>query len=304
MERALRGAIMITQLLYKAGAIGIALGLLIGSDGTGFAKAPGGGHGGGGHGSAGHSSGGGHASHAPVAHSSHTVVGHPASAAVVRSSPAVAGHPASAAVVHSGRVGGIQAGHAAVVNNGVQRGAVVAHSSNNVVHNQNAWNHHNGNWDHDFRFRVGRGLWYLGWGGYPFWWGWGNGWLGGTYPYYDNSDYSYPYYGSDYATYTPPLDSRGYVADAPSNSAQITVVLPDPNAAIWFQGQPVQGTGTVRVLNSPQLNPGSTYAYDVRAAWNVNGQAVSQDRRVNFQAGAAVTVDFTQSQLPAPLLTQ
>lgn len=129
-------------------------------------------------------------------------------------------------------------------------------------------------------------------------------------PNYDNSDYGYPYYGSDnygsdYAAYSAPIDSNGYVAGAPtSNSAQITVMLPDPNAALWIQGQPIQGTGTVRVFNSPQLNPGSTYAYDVRAAWNANGQAVTQDRRVNFQAGAAVTVDFTQSQLPAPLVTQ
>ncbi len=269
---------MFTQMLYKAGAIGMTLGMLvIWSEGSSFAKPPSGGHGGGSH------SSGGHASHAAVAHSSH----------------AVAGHPASAAVLHSGRVDGVQALHSAVVNKGMQRGAVVIHG-NNVVHNQSAWAHQGGNWDRDARFRGGRNWAYLG--GYPYW-GWGNGWYGGAFPYYD-SDYGYPYYGSDYSLYTPPLDLSDYVAGAPSNSAQITVLLPDPNAGLWFQGQPIQGTRMVRVLNSPQLNPGSTYAYDVRAAWSVNGQVVSQERHVSIQAGAAVTVDFTQFQLPAPLATQ
>jgi uncharacterized protein (TIGR03000 family) len=68
--------------------------------------------------------------------------------------------------------------------------------------------------------------------------------------------------------------------------------VPDPDAQVWFQGVPVQRSGTDREYESPPLQPDRTYHYDIRARWTENGQTYDQTRTVPVHAGDRVTVSF------------
>ena len=132
-----------------------------------------------------------------------------------------------------------------------------------------------------------RGGW--GWWG-PGLWGWGGGYYN---PWYDDG-YGYggyatggypPDYSSFYsgpATYSE--DTQGYAGQGPAGSmmanedaAMIAVRVP-PNADIWFDGQKTNQKGAVRQFETPALDPGHDYAYEVRARWNENGRNIEAAR--------------------------
>ena len=107
-------------------------------------------------------------------------------------------------------------------------------------------------------------------------------------PYYDDG-YSYSYPST---TYVQP--SQAYVQPAPvaDGSAQIRVLVPDPNARVWFDGNPTQQTGTDRSFHTPPLNPNVSNSYRIRASWMQGGQEVTQERVVNVTPGATAVADF------------
>jgi uncharacterized protein (TIGR03000 family) len=95
-----------------------------------------------------------------------------------------------------------------------------------------------------------------------------------------------------------PLKPRIEVSTQPelrtARSAMIDVFLP-PQAALTFQGQPTTEEGGVRVFQSPALEPGRTYTYDIRATWRTDdGREVSRTRRLSVSAGDHLTVDFNR----------
>jgi uncharacterized protein (TIGR03000 family) len=81
----------------------------------------------------------------------------------------------------------------------------------------------------------------------------------------------------------------------PEQTAQITIVVP-ADADVFVDGAATTQTGTQRVFVTPQLEPG-TYSYTIRAVWTEDGRSVEKTRKVSFQAGSQVRVDFT-SLLP------
>jgi uncharacterized protein (TIGR03000 family) len=81
--------------------------------------------------------------------------------------------------------------------------------------------------------------------------------------------------------------------DAPMN-AQINVLLPDPNAKVWFDGSPTTSTGTERLYHTPDLSTSVTNTYRIRATWLVNGKEITQERVVGVAAGRGTVVDFTR----------
>jgi uncharacterized protein (TIGR03000 family) len=92
-------------------------------------------------------------------------------------------------------------------------------------------------------------------------------------------------YNQQYATMgTQPL----------GNAARVTVRLP-ADARLWIDDFQFQQTGPVRVLNTPELQPGQKYHYVLKAQWTENGQPVTQERTANVQAGGETTVDFAQA---------
>jgi uncharacterized protein (TIGR03000 family) len=120
----------------------------------------------------------------------------------------------------------------------------------------------------------------------------------------------YPFNGDDGTTVvqnfykSPPgsIDVPPYMAGGsttllppPSgNQAIVAVVLPNSTAEVWFDGQKTNMTGYTRVFNTPDLTPGRTYHYTVKAVWNEGDRRVEQERTVSVTAGKASVVDFTK----------
>ena len=160
--------------------------------------------------------------------------------------------------------------------------------------------------------------------GYPHTYGYPS--YGYRHPHYPYLDY-YPGYGysdsypGSYGTYpdvgSSPASDSGYYGSygdltpsypdsdpsEPDNSASVTVNVP-AGARVWFDDKVTTSTGPVRQFDSPPLQPGSRYSYDIRARWRENGHDVIQTQRVKVTAGAHVSVRFpvpakTAAQAPA-----
>jgi uncharacterized protein (TIGR03000 family) len=150
----------------------------------------------------------------------------------------------------------------------------------------------------------GRGYGYGGGyyhGGY--WYGGGIGIGIGVYPYGYGYPYAYPpvvvggyapptvvVQGQPAVDTPPPLPAG---ETAPKN-AQIKVLVSDPNAKVWFDGNPTTSTGAERLFHTPDLTPGATNTYRIRAAWMVNGKQVTQEQVVPVQSGRGSVADFTR----------
>lgn len=91
-----------------------------------------------------------------------------------------------------------------------------------------------------------------------------------------------------------PTATAPEVAPAADLSATVRVLVPDPQATVWFDGRRTSTTGTTRSFQTPQLEIGRTYQYDVRAAWDEGGRTVSEERTATVTAGGTVILDFTE----------
>ncbi len=80
----------------------------------------------------------------------------------------------------------------------------------------------------------------------------------------------------------------------PDTAARIQVLVPDPDAQVWFDGKATSSKGLKRNFETPDLIPGKTYTYKVRAAWTEAGQPRTAEREVEVSAGQHVTIDFTR----------
>jgi len=64
------------------------------------------------------------------------------------------------------------------------------------------------------------------------------------------------------------------------------------DAEIWLDGVKTQQTGTARRFESPALQPGGVYTYEVRARWTEQGRDMEQRQVVLVHAGDQVRVHF------------
>jgi uncharacterized protein (TIGR03000 family) len=90
---------------------------------------------------------------------------------------------------------------------------------------------------------------------------------------------------------------------AASNTANIRVMVPDPQAKVWFDGTLTNQGGTDRLYHTPTLSPGATYNYRIRASWLQNGKEMVQEQVVPVTAGQTSALDFTRplsEPVPAP----
>jgi uncharacterized protein (TIGR03000 family) len=166
--------------------------------------------------------------------------------------------------------------------------------------------------------RGGVGMGYGGYGGYgygqPFGYGYGYGYpsafgyggLGGYYGGYPGSyggtyAYSPGFYGGGYNYGTPSYaynpQTTAYQSFYPAdgqqtdNTAIVRVMVP-ADAEVSFDGAATQQRGPMRVFQTPQLDPGRTYTYQVRAKWTENGKDMEQTRPLQVQANRTATLDF------------
>jgi uncharacterized protein (TIGR03000 family) len=169
--------------------------------------------------------------------------------------------------------------------------------------------HNNNYWYPGLAFGLGYAAGSWGWPGY------GYGGYGYGYPYYSYDypsyySYDYPsYYGYNYPSYDNgygyPRTSSYYEPNGGGsymspNRARLEIMVPDPNATLLIQGQPMSVTGNQRVFTSPDLEPGREYTYTITLR-HPNGQEDTRD--VDVRAGSNMRVDFSQPQvntMPAP----
>jgi uncharacterized protein (TIGR03000 family) len=122
---------------------------------------------------------------------------------------------------------------------------------------------------------------------------------GGFYgsPYYSYSSpsyYTYPPASYQYASPAPsaPLVDPAPVADP--TTAQIQVVLPNPDAELTFDGARTSSVGRVRLYHTPALDPSRSNSYRIGISWVQDGRAMTDARVVSVAPGRMSVVDFTQ----------
>jgi uncharacterized protein (TIGR03000 family) len=119
-----------------------------------------------------------------------------------------------------------------------------------------------------------------------------SGYGGAPYLYNGYASDVMPYYAPDFGAPGVPSDENSVAPEAKS-VAQIDVRLPVAAADVWFDGKKTTQTGDVRFFESPVLQPGRAYVYEVRATWTVDGEEITKVRRVTVRAGDRAVVDFT-----------
>jgi len=82
-------------------------------------------------------------------------------------------------------------------------------------------------------------------------------------------------------------------------TATLTIKLP-ADAKLYFDNSPTGQTGPTRVFVTPALKAGTKYVYALKAEVVRGGQTLSQTKHIDFQAGQAVTIDFTSLDRQGP----
>jgi uncharacterized protein (TIGR03000 family) len=146
-------------------------------------------------------------------------------------------------------------------------------------------------------------------------WGWGAGaYWGSSYDCFGCHG-CYGCYGSfgcaGYSPYGPPTGPPPEQIPAPKVDekgkqtmlapAKVTVQLP-PEAKLYIDDRPIKMTNQERrTFNTPWLERGQTYFYDVRVEVVRDGKTLSDSKRVLVRPGQEVKVSFPK--LEAPVLT-
>jgi len=79
-----------------------------------------------------------------------------------------------------------------------------------------------------------------------------------------------------------------------ARAARVTVRLP-ADARLFIDGELCPLTSATRSFNTPALQPGREYTYNLRMEVTRNGVRRAQSQRVTFSAGRQVTVDFREA---------
>jgi uncharacterized protein (TIGR03000 family) len=123
--------------------------------------------------------------------------------------------------------------------------------------------------------------------------------------YYSSPSYSYssgyyspsssPSYSSP--SYSSPSVGGGDYEEAESRTGgytEVRVVLPDPNAEVWFDGLMSDVSGQVRHFGFPQDRPGESKTHRFTARFMRDGRTVTETREVDVKGGTRTVVDFTK----------
>jgi uncharacterized protein (TIGR03000 family) len=105
----------------------------------------------------------------------------------------------------------------------------------------------------------------------------------------------------NYVAFFPPRFTGDSPAAAPApsptdtslagRSAIVQVEVP-ANASVWFGGAQTKQGGTLRTYETPPLESGYAYHYDVKARWEQDGKAVERTQRIEVYPGGRITVTF------------
>jgi uncharacterized protein (TIGR03000 family) len=94
----------------------------------------------------------------------------------------------------------------------------------------------------------------------------------------------------------PKVDDKTKTGALPDR-ARVTVQMP-PDAKLYVDETPMKTTAESRTFNTPRLDRGQTYFYEVRAEVVRDGKPVSETKRVLVRAGEDVRVSFDTLEGP------
>jgi len=113
--------------------------------------------------------------------------------------------------------------------------------------------------------------------------------------------YSSPgtYYSSPSVTYSQPSIVQGDTEESEfvgPRGSQVEVILPDPQAQVWFDGVKSSSTGQVRHYGFPEDAQGKMNTHKFTATFLRDGEQVTETREVRVEGGKTAVVDFTKPQ--------
>lgn len=95
------------------------------------------------------------------------------------------------------------------------------------------------------------------------------------------------------------LTGRAAFAQQPANTAKskVKVTVPQDDATLVIEGKATSTVGKTREYDTPDLEPGKKYLYELKVSWKPNKfTTLTRTRTVKFVAGDEVTVDLTVPQ--------
>jgi uncharacterized protein (TIGR03000 family) len=95
----------------------------------------------------------------------------------------------------------------------------------------------------------------------------------------------------------PPLAGAAGGYSVPPNAALIVVTMP-PDGKLFANGLPIEGTGSVRVFQTPPLEPGKQYEYEMQISLERGGKKYEPKDVAKFRVGERVNVEFGE---PGPM---
>jgi uncharacterized protein (TIGR03000 family) len=88
------------------------------------------------------------------------------------------------------------------------------------------------------------------------------------------------------------------------NKVRSQVIIDAPeNAKLYVDGQLMQTTSAHRVLQTPELTPGTTYLYDLKIEFVREGKTLTEEKRIYIRAGVEQTVAFGEPAVPSDIAT-
>jgi uncharacterized protein (TIGR03000 family) len=90
----------------------------------------------------------------------------------------------------------------------------------------------------------------------------------------------------------------------PPDSASIRVILPNPEARVFFDGAATKQMGTDRWFHTPPLQASAQNRYKIRATWMEGGREMSQERDVSVAPNRISMVRFDMQQRQGERLQQ
>lgn len=88
-------------------------------------------------------------------------------------------------------------------------------------------------------------------------------------------------------------------AQSPANAtrSKVKVNVPQEDAELVIEGKPTRTVGKTREYDTPDLEPGKKYVYELKVVWKPNKfTTLTRTRVIKFVAGDEVTVDLTVAQ--------
>ncbi len=93
-------------------------------------------------------------------------------------------------------------------------------------------------------------------------------------------------------------NSAGVVQQGSVRPATATVIVNvHPTARLTVDGEATRSTSAVRTFETPELAPGKTFVYTMKAEFQLDGKPVSVTKNIKVEAGRTIRVDLSKPEV-------